>query len=66
MTRTRLLTRNGGAVVTVLVPPMTPPPEVIAWGSRLFVRTSEGEYREGIAWVATSNSEVPDGAQTAA
>jgi hypothetical protein len=51
MTPTKLLTRTGEYVVTVTVPPFTPPAEVIAWGSRLFVRRENGEYREGIAWV---------------
>jgi hypothetical protein len=52
MTPTKLLTRDRGYVATVLVPPMTPPPEAIAWGSRFFVRRGNGEYREGIVWVA--------------
>jgi hypothetical protein len=62
MTPTRLLTRTGEFVVKVMVPPFSPPAEVINWGSRYFVRQSNGEYREGIVWVAGRATEVADGA----
>lgn len=46
----KLLTRDGGYVTTVSVPPFNPPPEVIMWGSRVFVRQPGGHYAEGMAW----------------
>lgn len=45
-----LYTRSGGYVTTVSVPPMTPPAEILAWGSRVFVRRPNGDYVEGIMW----------------
>lgn len=50
MTNTALLTRSGGFVVNVEVPPFIPPAEVVQWGSRIFVRNPAGEYREGLIW----------------
>lgn len=47
----RLLTREGDYVITAEVPRFNPPAEVIVWGSRIFVRTAAGEYREGIVTI---------------
>jgi hypothetical protein len=60
MTPTRLLTRTGEFVVKVMVPPFSPAADSIIWGSRMFVRQSNSEYREGIVWVAQPESEVVD------
>lgn len=59
----KLLTRDGGFVHQAEIPPFAPPPEVIGWGSRIFVRRDESEsdrervitvvYREGLAYVLT-------------
>lgn len=56
--QTELFTRMGQYVVTVLVPPMNPPPEVIQWGSRYFMRNALGRYCEGLVWVADVNPDV--------
>lgn len=53
MTPTALLTRDGRKVTSVAMPPFAIPPEVIAWGDRIFIRNDFGEYREGVAWVVT-------------
>jgi hypothetical protein len=50
MIKTRLFTRDGGYVVTVLVPQFQPKAEAIVWGSRIFFLKDDGEYREGIAY----------------
>lgn len=50
METVKLFTRDGGFVAEVEIPRFTPPAEVLQWGSRLFVRTPEGEYREGMAF----------------
>lgn len=34
----KLYTRDGGFVHAATIPPMQPPPEVLVWGSRVFVR----------------------------
>jgi hypothetical protein len=49
---TKLLTRTGELVTLVTIPPMNPPPEMVCWGQRLFVRNERGEYREGCCWFA--------------
>jgi hypothetical protein len=53
MHKVKLYTRLKEYVTTVTVPVMTPPAEVIGWGSRLFVYGPDGVYREGVAWVVT-------------
>ena len=58
-----LTTRDGGFVHESTIPPMTPPPEVIVWGTRVFVYRLEGSigrasiseplpltYVEGVIW----------------
>jgi hypothetical protein len=49
---TKLYTRSGDYVTTVLVPPFKPLAEVIGWGDRLFVydRTAH-QYREGLMFI---------------
>jgi hypothetical protein len=49
---TMLFTRTGKLVTEVLVPPFQLPAEIIVWGERFFVRTPQGEYREGMPWFA--------------
>ena len=41
----KLMTRDGGFVRDGEIPPFTPPPEVITWGSRVFVH--EHAHRPG-------------------
>ena len=55
----RLLTKSGDFVTRVDVPPYDPPPEIIAWGTRFFVRQQNGEYREGLVW-ASNDEPVAD------
>ena len=44
-----LFTRAGGYVVTLRMFEMTPPPEVIGWGSRIFVfENATQKYVEGL------------------
>ena len=45
-----LYTRGGDEVTTVSVMPMTPMPEGILWGSRVFFRDQDNVYREGMLW----------------
>lgn len=45
-----LYTKFGDEVTTVRVPPFTPPPEIILWGVRYFVRQADGRYLEGMCW----------------
>lgn len=33
----KLITRDGGFVRDAEIPPFTPPPEVVTWGTRVFV-----------------------------
>lgn len=42
-----LLTRDKQFVTKVAIPRMVPPPEVVMWGTRLFVNSPAG-YVEGI------------------
>lgn len=37
----KLFTRDGGFVHEAAIPPFNPPPEVIGWGSRVFVRGAD-------------------------
>jgi hypothetical protein len=53
MMPTVLLTRTGEPVTAIEVPPMEPPPEIVCWGSRFFVRNAAGEYREGFCYLAS-------------
>jgi hypothetical protein len=59
--KVQLETRDGGFVHAVEIPPMSPPPEVISWGTRVFVHryahTSGSQqvfepeiYVEGLLW----------------
>lgn len=59
MEPTPLYTRDGHFVTGVHVPTFDPPPEVIAWGSRVFVRCADGLYREGMPFVVVTDP-VPD------
>jgi len=43
-----LLTRDRQFVTKVVIPRLTPPAEVVLWGSRIFLNTPHG-YVEGIA-----------------
>jgi hypothetical protein len=47
---TRLLTADGGYVTRVRLPLFNPPPEIVRWGERYFVRRLNGEYHEGMVW----------------
>lgn len=69
MIPTKLHTRSGGYVVTVMVPLFNPSAEAIVWGSRIFFKASNaaGMYYEGLAFHVTEMLEVPpesDGAKT--
>lgn len=68
MIPTKLYTRSGHYVITVMVPPFRPPAEAIVWGSRIFFRhRQDGKYFEGLAFHVTEMLEVPpesDGAKT--
>lgn len=46
-----LHTRDGGYVTTVQVPTFSPPPDVIVWGQRMFMRGEDGKYREAFTYV---------------
>lgn len=66
MMKVPLKTRFGDHVCTVTVPPMTPAPEVIMWGQRIFIRQGEDkdpnaipEYREGLAWFCPPGTTDP-------
>jgi len=54
--RIELRTRDGGIVHDAEIPPFEPPPEVVSWGTRIFVHqgndTDGGpeQYREGLLW----------------
>lgn len=55
----RLLTPDGGFVVRVQLPPFVKPPEVVQWGSRVFVQgygfswdDAEPAFVEGMLWAA--------------
>ncbi len=59
MIATSLYTREGAFVTSVLIPNfITRTPEVILWGDRVFVKSSEmgmaGKYCEGMAFIATA------------
>lgn len=63
MQKVKLITRAGGYVTTVLVPPFNPPAEGIIWGSRSFFLDTadvrpEGYlvYREGLVFYATEEA----------
>ena len=63
MIEVQLYTRSGDHVAGVLVPPFQQAPDIVVWGSRVFVRddpTDEQEtrYREGFAFY--TNSVVDD------
>lgn len=45
-----LYTRDGREVTRVTVPPFEIAPEIILWGSRYFIRRSDGLYYEGMCW----------------
>lgn len=60
MKRTKLYTKEGEYVVTVLVPPFNPPSEVVIWGIRIFVRNVDGEYREGFSYSAVHDVKDPE------
>ena len=45
-----LYTRAGEFVVDVVVPPFTPPAEVLVWGVRFFARREDGKYCEAMAY----------------
>lgn len=49
MVTVTLRTRRGELVERVQIPNFTPPPEVITWGLRTFIRQSDGDYREAMA-----------------
>lgn len=47
-----LFTQGGEYVVTALIAPFQIMPEVLNWGSRVFVKREDGQYYEGCAvWV---------------
>ena len=46
----KLTTKFGEFVTNVQVPPMQPMPEVIGWGSRIFVYVDDTQYKEGIIY----------------
>jgi hypothetical protein len=63
--RVHLFTRDGGFVHEVSIPPFHPPPEIISWGSRLFMcddgRTERDEavpvrYVEGKPYVVLDHA----------
>jgi hypothetical protein len=58
MEPTRLLTRDGRHVVTVSLPPFSPPAEAVYWGQRFFMRDAAGEYREGLCFFVPTGAEV--------
>lgn len=59
MVQVDLLTKDGGFVVKVQIPPFTPPAEVLQWGSRFFVYNKEdGKYYEGLCFFVISDLEV--------
>ena len=58
MNPVKLFTRDGGYVVTVLIPPFLVPADAIQWGSRVFFLQPNGEYREGLLFFAVH--EVPE------
>lgn len=47
-----LTTNIGELVRTVQIPPFNPPPEVVTWGARTFVRRHDLTYMEGLAYPA--------------
>lgn len=51
MIAVKLLTRDGGFVVTVQVPPFNPFPKGIHWGARTFFYVNDTEYREDLLYV---------------
>lgn len=56
MIRVRLVTRGGDFVREVEIAPFEPPPDVLVWGSRLFLRDPCDDhcFREGCAvWIPT-------------
>lgn len=52
--RVNLFTREGALVTTVSIPKFQLMPEVINWGTRFFVANQDGQYREGMLWVAVN------------
>lgn len=50
-TETTLYTASGEPVTNVRHPPFNPPPDVIIWGNRTFVRRETGKYTEAFAVV---------------
>jgi hypothetical protein len=61
----KLYTRDGRYVITLTVPPLSPPAEVIAWGQRVFVRNEQGHYCEGLLWHAQDDHLAWEPADTA-
>jgi len=51
MEEVKLYTSDGKLVTTVVVPNFQTPPDVIIWGSRVFVRKGK-KYKEAFAHVA--------------
>ena len=59
MIKTKLFTRSGEYVVTVMMPPFQPQAEAIVWGARMFFLRADGTYSEGLAFHVTEMLEVP-------
>lgn len=60
MIKVILHTREGEYVTTVLVPQFNPKPEVIIWGSRVFINPQGLEgYYEGFAYCVSITVEKP-------
>jgi hypothetical protein len=58
MISTPLYLRDGTPVgVDVLLPPSLIPFEVVVWGTRIFVRSLDGQYHEGCLYTAYTEKE---------
>jgi len=61
MTKIRLFTSIGRYVITVNILSMNPMPEVIQWGSRIFIKHTQTKYTEGLLVVVLpENEEIED------
>lgn len=47
-------------IARVIIPQMSPPPDVVHWNNRFFVRHDEDEYTEAVVWMATELSANQD------
>lgn len=58
MWKVQLVTRDGGLVGTVELPPFAVPPEVVCWGERFFKQTGPDTYTEVFCYFIPPQFEV--------